>query len=262
MNGKSSLLLVDDDSTVSWALGRFLTRRGFAVTACGDGAEALDLLRSQSFDALVTDIQLPGVNGLALIEWARTERPDMRVVVMTAFGSESIRAVALRKGAILYAEKPVDPELVCEMLTSPFGRDTFSGSVSDINLFDYIQLMLITNRKVVLDVTENSGRTGTLFIEQGRVVHACCGDLEGEPAFFRCLGFEGGSFNTLPWRQPERQTIDKTGEFLLIDAARLKDEAGRSDIPAPNLAFSTDPLTDLDDFDLDLGKSVLKGTQE
>jgi ActR/RegA family two-component response regulator len=246
MSGKPTVLLVDDDTTVSWAIGRFLTRRGFNVTVCGDGAEALKLLQAQSFGALVTDIQLPSLNGLALIEWTRAESPDTRVVVMTAFGSESIRAAALRKGALLYAEKPVDPELVCEMLTSPFARDTFSGSVADINLFDYVQLILVTNRKVILDVKESTGRSGRLHIDSGRVVHAECGDLVGEQAFFCCLAFEGGSFSTLPWRPPAQRTIEKPGEFLLMDAARLKDEAGRSEVPSPSLVPPPDPFADFE----------------
>jgi hypothetical protein len=51
-----------------------------------------------------------------------------------------------------------------------------------------------------------------------------CGDLEGEEALYRCLGFSGGSFSSLPWREPERVTINKPGELLLLEAARRRDE--------------------------------------
>ncbi len=251
MTDRPTVLLVDDDPTVAWALGRFLTRRGFAVAVCSDGSDALQLLQKQEFESLISDVQLPSLNGLALVEWARLERPRMRVIVMTAFGSESIRAAALRKGAILYAEKPADPELVFEMLTSPWSHDRFSGSVSEIDLFDYIQLMLVTHRRVILDVTERSGRSGRLFIDTGRVVSACCEGVEGEEAFFRCLSFEGGSFATLPWHPPDQVTIDKPGEFLLLDAARIRDEAGRSGVPSPSLVPSSRGLGDLGGFDLE-----------
>ena len=224
---KQPLLLVDDDSDVVWSVGRCLTRAGFVVSICGDGAEAVRLLESKEFEFLVTDIQMPGLNGLALIEWVRQNRPHIRVVVMTAFGSPSVRQVSLRKGALLYMEKPVDPDLLIEILNSSNQDHSFAGSVNAIDLFDYVQLMLLTKRQLILEVSSCKGEQGWLFIEKGNVLHAECGGLEGEDACYHCLSFEGGSFSSLPWKPPPKISITKSGEFLLMEAARLKDETGR-----------------------------------
>ena len=226
MRGSGRLLLVDDDPEVAWAVGRYLTRHGFAVDACGDGTEAIQVMEDRTFDTIITDVQLPTLNGLALIEWVHLHRPQMRVIVMTAFGAESVRELALRKGALLYLEKPVDPELVLEVLTARSARDSFSGSVNEVSLFDYLQLLLVTQRRSLLDVHSSTGQRGLLFIDMGRITHAECGDLQGEPAFRACLAFEGGTFATLPWRDPPCTTIEKAGEFLLIDTARQWDETG------------------------------------
>lgn len=262
------MLLVDDDPGVVWGVGRFLTRSGISVTTCGDGQEAIETLQSYDFDVVVTDIQMPRVNGMGLIGWVRQNRPNLLVVVITAYGSPSVRKAALKKGAVLYLEKPVDPELLLELLRSTGPADTFSGTIHNIGLIDYLQLMLISREKTVLDVLANDGAHSLIFIDRGDICHAECGDLEGEQAFYRCLDFGGGTFATKPWKEPVHRTITTRGDFLLMEAARLKDEAGRSpedrcmdleDHNNQDQETSPEELFDLDDWvmkDLTLTEEV------
>lgn len=112
------ILIVDDDPRVCWSLGRYLTRAGYGVCACGDGVEAIELLKHQDHDLVVTDIQLPKLNGLALLEWIRDRRPAVKVIVITAFGSASVRHASIKTGAYHYLEKPVDPELLLRIIQS------------------------------------------------------------------------------------------------------------------------------------------------
>jgi CheY-like chemotaxis protein len=222
---KESILLVDDDPEVVWALGRYFTRAGFPVTTCGDGEEAIALLEAGDFDTVITDIQMPRLNGLALVDWLRANRAGTRVVVITAFGGPSIRHLSIKKGAILYLEKPVDPDLLAEALLSSKEETAFSGSIDKIDILDYLQLMMLIGRQVVLEVSSKDGGQGLIFIDNGKVRHAKCEDLEGEEALFKCLCFEGGSFVNLPWTEPDKITIKKPGDFLLMEAARKRDEA-------------------------------------
>ena len=247
-SGPARLLLVDDDPDVVWGVGRYLTRRGYAVTTCGDGGEAVALMTHTQFDAVVTDIQMPGLNGLALIEWINQNTPRTRVVVMTAFGSPTVQEVVNRKGAVLYLEKPVDPDLICQILEKVGPRDSFSGMVEDIDLFDYVQLLLVSNRKALLEVVSTAGERGRLYIECGQVRHAACDDLEGEDAFYRCLQFEGGRFANVAWSEPPRDTITRRGDHLLMNAARVKDETAHADSARPPSLVPPSGLN-LDDFD-------------
>lgn len=229
MTQKQSILLVDDDPEVVWALGRYFTRAGFPVTTCGDGAEAIGLLESRHFDTVITDIQLPQLNGLAVVDWLRENRSDTRAVVITAFGGPSIRNLSIAKGAILYVEKPVDPDLLAETLSSSEAETAFSGNIDNIDILDYLQLMMLTGRKIVLEVTCKDGDQGVIFIDNGEVKHAKCRELEGEEALYKCLCFEGGSFVNLPWTDPDKVTVTKPGDFLLFEAARKRDES-RADV--------------------------------
>ena len=227
-DNKGSILLVDDDPEVAWALGRYFTRSGFSVMTCGDGAEAIELLDSRDFDAVITDIQMPRLNGLALIDWLRERKSRCKVVVMTAFGGPSIRRLSISKGAILYLEKPVDPDLMLTAIQASDDESAFSGNIAGIDILDYLQLMMLTGRRLTLEVSSKNGRRGLIFIDGGEVRHAQCDSLKGEEALFECLGFEGGSFINLPWTDPEEVTINKPGDFLLIEAARKRDEAKRA----------------------------------
>jgi CheY-like chemotaxis protein len=221
---KRSILVVDDDRDVGWGLGRYLTREGFSVMTCGDGAEALSLIEAEHFDVVITDIRMPRLNGLALVHWLGTNRPEVRVVVMTGFGGPSVRDLCLRKGAALYLEKPVDPHLLTNFLSSSSEKFGFSGIIDQIDILDYVQLLMLTGRQVVVEILCRNGPRARLFMNDGRVCHAECGDLEGEEAFYTCVSFTGGSFVNLPWSEPEKTTITKPGDYLLMEAARRRDE--------------------------------------
>jgi CheY-like chemotaxis protein len=255
---KLRVLLADDDPDIAWGLGKYLTRKGCTVTTCGDGAEAIELLEARPFDAVVTDIQMPKVNGLALVDWAHRYRPAMRVIVITGFGSPSIAEVVKRKGAALYLEKPVDPDIVLQVMTNRASRDSFSGVVDQIDLFDYVQLVTVTRRQTVLDVRSMDGKVGKLYVNCGAICHAECDDLMGEAAFFRCLSFEGGTFTSEPWAEPEKVTITRRADHLLLEAARLKDEGAEAQKPGPVSSF---PPAELD-FDLDLVMKTVLGDKK
>jgi CheY-like chemotaxis protein len=220
-----SILLVDDDPEVVWALGRYFTRAGFPVATCGDGDEAISLLATRGFDTVITDIRMPRLNGFALIDWLRNNRPGTRIIVMTGFGGPSIRQLSIRKGAILYLEKPVDPTFLLEVLSSEDDGTHFSGNVDRIDILDYLQLMMLSGKQVVLEILSRDLHRGVLFIDKGEIRHAACDGLEGEEAVYRCLSFDGGSFVNHPWTEPEKTTIRRPGEFLLMEAARHRDES-------------------------------------
>jgi CheY-like chemotaxis protein len=223
------VLVVDDDPGVIWTVGRTLTRAGLTVTTCQDGADALSLLESKEFDLMITDIQLRELNGLALLEWARANRPALKVIVITGYGSSAVKNLALSKGAYVYMEKPVDLDLLIAMISESDDKKSFSGNIDEIDILDYVQLMTLSGRQVVLEVISREGRRGLLYIDKGEVCHAVCGDLEGEEAVYSCLRFSGGSFVNLPWKKPERTTVNKPAEFLLMEAARQRDEMAIGD---------------------------------
>lgn len=110
---KHRILIVDDDASMREMLALRLGKRGFAVTTCANTDQAQSQLGEADFDVLVTDLNLgSGPNGLWLCEWVVANRPDLPVIVVTAFGSMDMAIDALRFGARDFLNKPVDLELL------------------------------------------------------------------------------------------------------------------------------------------------------
>ncbi|HEX7481464.1 MAG TPA: sigma-54 dependent transcriptional regulator [Polyangiales bacterium] len=106
MTGRA--LIVDDDRSMCEMLQAGLTKRGFDVTFRTSAAESLEVLQTQDFDVLVTDMNMHGMSGLELCERAIASRPDVPVVVITAFGSLETAIAAIRAGAYDFVTKPFE----------------------------------------------------------------------------------------------------------------------------------------------------------
>jgi CheY-like chemotaxis protein len=101
----SRVLVVEDSPTQSQQIQFLLEDAGFDVLTAGHGLEALQVLQRTPPDIVVTDLEMPEMNGLQLVEAIRRDFATIPVVLMTAHGSEEIAALALRKGAASYVPK-------------------------------------------------------------------------------------------------------------------------------------------------------------
>src|SRR5437660_8058997 len=109
MNGQAlSVWLVDDDASIRWVLERALRNGGMAPRAFEAAEPALDALRRESPDVLITDIRMPGQSGLELLRKIRDARPALPVIVMTAHSDLGSAVSAYEGGAFEYLPKPFD----------------------------------------------------------------------------------------------------------------------------------------------------------
>ena len=102
------MLVVDDDADINRLICLRLKAAGFQVQSVRDGADALAVLDKEPLDVLVLDVSMPGVGGIAVLEYVRARDMDVAVILSTAFGSEAIAIDALRKGADDYLRKPFE----------------------------------------------------------------------------------------------------------------------------------------------------------
>ena len=101
------ILIAEDDPAVRSFVLRALNHRGHEVTGVCDGVEALEALRGQDYELLITDIVMPGLDGIGLALKVAKDRPELPVLLMTGFAAERQRAHNL-------------DELICEVVTKPF----------------------------------------------------------------------------------------------------------------------------------------------
>jgi DNA-binding NtrC family response regulator len=104
---RNTVLLADDEDTLRRNLAQVLKEEGFDVIACADGSEALQSLKTNTIDALITDLRMPGLTGMELIDHATRLAPGAVVIVITAFGEVETAVAAMKKGAQDYICKPI-----------------------------------------------------------------------------------------------------------------------------------------------------------
>jgi DNA-binding NtrC family response regulator len=108
-NGKR-ILVVEDDPGLRFTMTDNLEEAGFSVTAADDGAEAIRILESEMFDVVVTDIRLPGKDGLEVLREAKKKSPSPSVIIVTSYGSIESAVAAMKLGAEDYLTKPFSME--------------------------------------------------------------------------------------------------------------------------------------------------------
>ena len=118
---RGSLLVVDDEPTITEVLSRYLERAGYETRVAADGPQALELAGERRPDLVILDLMLPGLDGLEVMRRLRaldegSVRPRVPIILLTARGEESDRVVGLRLGADDYVVKPFSPnELVARV---------------------------------------------------------------------------------------------------------------------------------------------------
>ncbi|MEK6710555.1 MAG: sigma-54 dependent transcriptional regulator [Nitrospinota bacterium] len=106
MRDGAHVLVVDDEERVRNLLTRLLGEEGHHVSAAASGEEALRELEGGSYDVVLTDLMMPGMSGLDLLEQARASHPETEVILVTAYGTVDSAVEAMRKGAFHYLCKP------------------------------------------------------------------------------------------------------------------------------------------------------------
>ncbi len=109
---KGTILVVDDERSIRVGLKGLLAKEGYEVAIAESGGDALRFLDGQLFDLVLTDLRMPGLDGVSLLKKIKEQYPDTLVVMMTAYGSEKIAVEAMKAGAHDYIVKPFDNEEV------------------------------------------------------------------------------------------------------------------------------------------------------
>ena len=112
MNAQRKVLVVDDDPVVSESFDRVLARKGYLVVSAENGLDALSKVAREDFDAVFTDIKMPGMDGLEVAERMQAKRPWTPVLIITGYGSAEHEARAEAAGVRGFLRKPLSPEMI------------------------------------------------------------------------------------------------------------------------------------------------------
>src|SRR3989304_2889251 len=103
-----TILLIDDEEMILDSLSAILFKDGYQVDCAKSGDEALEILRQKQYDLIITDIRMPGINGLEMVEHLKTFKPNQKILVITGYGSLETAVKAQHRGVSDYLIKPID----------------------------------------------------------------------------------------------------------------------------------------------------------
>lgn len=110
MNEKITVLLVDDNEELQRTLSMSLSERGYLVLVASDGEQAIERLREAGIHVVILDVKMPKVDGWSVLAFVKQQLPNIKVVMLTAYGSLSSALRAKKMGADEFLEKPYDVE--------------------------------------------------------------------------------------------------------------------------------------------------------
>jgi len=129
-----AILVVDDELSMREFLNILLEKEGYEVTTAADASSAIDLIQNHNFDLVISDIKMPGLSGLSLLEKIKEMNNSTPVIMITAYASPENAVIAMKNGAFDYITKPFKVDEIIKIIksaisaTSPTGADTISSS--------------------------------------------------------------------------------------------------------------------------------------
>jgi DNA-binding NtrC family response regulator len=115
-----NIMVVDDEAVIREGLQRILEGERFAVDTCKSGHSAIEMLQQKEYDLIITDLKMPGMNGIEVLKAVKTLQPDIPVILITGFATVDTAVDAMKNGAFDYIAKPFTPDQIHEKVEKAF----------------------------------------------------------------------------------------------------------------------------------------------
>jgi len=249
MNKNVHILVVDDEHIMRESLSDWLRDDGYSVETAESGSKALSILGSEDWGVILVDLKMPGMDGIELMGEIKKAKPNIPVIIMTAYATVDTAVKAMRQGAYDYLVKPFDPEemaLIIRKLVAHqklveenrFLRDELHKR------FEFKDI-LTKNKKMlqVLELVKSVGPTNSTVLIQGesgtgkelvaRAVHACSTRVEGPFIPVSCaalpeslleselFGYEKGAFTGAVTSRKGRFEETEGGTLFLDEVGEI-----------------------------------------
>lgn len=159
MAGKAvSILLIEDDARAAVSLEKLLRSEGYTVVTSQRGDEGLDRATRESFDVVITDLRLPGMDGLELVRRLHAAKPRLPIILMTAFGTTETVIQATKQGAFEYLIKPFEMEDLLAVTSKAVASARLMSEPVDLGEAGPLGEAIIGNSRVMQEVCKEIGR--------------------------------------------------------------------------------------------------------
>ena len=236
------ILIVDDEPSIRKVLSAHLRKAGYEVETAEDGAAGISRLQDDLFHAVVTDLEMPMVDGMGLLTWVTENQPGLPVVMITAHGTVDTAVEAIKRGAFDYITKPFDRDELHAVLSKAIAtekrnarrasgdgaRDIIGTTTRMRELFELIDKVAPSPTTVL--VTGESG-TGKELVARalhnasprasGPFIQINCGAIPDSLFESELFGHEKGSFTGAIGTKPGRFELAHGGTLFLDEVGEL-----------------------------------------
>jgi two-component system chemotaxis response regulator CheB len=204
----------------------------YGVRTAGNLQDALTILTQDDIFAVLIAVETAETVRDHLLKEIRTGYPQIDIIALLPENDPSLASQIPDDLRVRILQRPVDTKALCRQLADQSSQRSqgFAGTLKNIQINDLIQMCCLSMATIAIRVAKDT-QQGTIYIEDGDVVHAVCGDTTGEEAFYTILGWASGSFETIDDTYAGDRTVDKSHEFLLMEAARRADEESEKASP-------------------------------
>ncbi len=219
-----NVLIADDEKSFLLSLqdGFKVHEDRFTVLTAENGQEAVTILENHKVDLLITDLEMPLMNGFELLAWTSRELPQLPIIVMTAFGTPEIESQLAAYESIRYLEKPLDLPTLEKAIFNGLAKD-YKSYIQGITPASFLQLLQLEKKTCTLKVT-SVNRTGYLYLMGGNLIDAEYDGLTGEQAAYRIVCWEQSEIELDTVCERQEGEITETLESILLNAHKIKDE--------------------------------------
>ena len=219
------ILIAEDDPILSKRLVTILGKHSdiFEVISTKDGKEAIDVLKQMPVSLLITDIQMPKIDGLELLAYVNEHHPAIPCFVMTAYGTPEMRK-RLSKDILRFFNKPVEIDELAQVIIQTLKRDIPLGSMHGISVVSFLQMIAMEQKTCLFEVSVPEKEKGILYFEKGILCDAVCGELKGDEAAFAIITKQRASFRFKYFPQKKIAKRIKLNLADLIDEALRREE--------------------------------------
>lgn len=224
-----TVLIVDDSVMLINYIEESLQvyRDKFSVLTAKDGMEAIEFLKNRSITLMVTDLQMPRVDGLGLLAYANKYFPTIPCIVMSAHGTPKILE-KIQSGILQFIEKPFKADQLATIILNALktNNDDPGGSLSGISVVSFLQMVEMEQKTCICEVECPGNPKGFFYFKGGELHHAMFGNLKGEAAAIKLIQLDNPTINfRRPPERPISRGIKREMTGLILEAVRQKDEA-------------------------------------
>jgi len=221
------VLIVDDDQVWLRLLKKKLDPYAdifFAILA-ESGQAAVEVLRRQPISLVVTDLQMPGMDGLALLAYLSEFFPDIPVIIVTAYSTPDHKKAVFERGAAGYLEKPFVVEDLARRIATTLKKESEGGTLHSVQLHTFAQLLEMEQKTCTIRVIQKAtGYRGVLFFRNGELLEARVTGQRGAKAAYTIFAWGDVVLSIEDDCVLKERRITEDLQAILLESMRRHDE--------------------------------------